>query len=297
MQLHMDRWLLAALLLSAVCCSAAADGDHVDAAANWFNTVNTTICSTTACPAGQYANPADAANPGCKPCMIGTYKAAAGATCCEKCKSPELTFNSSDAQLVLFGATGCGCLKGFYKNTTLPNVRCLPCPKDSVADFGATSCTACVAPNTPSTLRDTCVPPCPAGTMNWKDACTSCTSFPKPAANPTPGGICKPCDVGTNSTNGTTCDTCLTGYFNTGNATNAVCNTCAKDYYNPRFWPWRVQQQKRQAAASNWDGKWDNLWPVFCKPCPADTFSPVNNTQAKCCPTGKKYDAATNKCV
>lgn len=108
MQLHMDRWLLAALLLSAVCCSAVADGDHVDAAANWFNTVNTTICSTTACPAGQYANPADAANPGCKPCMIGTYKAAAGATCCEKCKSPELTFNSSDAQLVLFGATGCG---------------------------------------------------------------------------------------------------------------------------------------------------------------------------------------------
>jgi hypothetical protein len=137
------------------------------------------------------------------------------------------------------------------------------------------------------------VEPCPAGTMNWKGTCTNCTTiFPKPAANPDIGGICKLCNVGTNSTNGITCNSCLTGYSNTGNATNAVCNTCVENYYNPRWWQWRVQQQKRQASASNWDFS----WPVFCKPCPANTFSPGNNTQAKCCPAGQKYNDATNKC-
>jgi hypothetical protein len=49
-----------------------------------------------------------------------------------------------------------GCRKGTYKDTTQANIRCLPCDKNSVADWGATSCKACVAPQVPSTLGDKC---------------------------------------------------------------------------------------------------------------------------------------------
>jgi hypothetical protein len=101
--LHMDRWLMAALLLlSAICCSAADDGDNVEAA-NFIKPINTTVCTLNACPSGQFATSND-----CKPCFIGSYKAAAGLGCCQKCNWPEMTYNISDGQAALFGATGCG---------------------------------------------------------------------------------------------------------------------------------------------------------------------------------------------
>jgi hypothetical protein len=129
--------------------------------------------------------------------------------------------------------------------------------------------------------------------MNWKGTCIPCTSFSKPAANPTPGGVCKYCNVGTGTTAGITCDKCLTGYFNSGNATDAVCNTCAENYYNPKFWSWHQQQVKRSASPEHFYFN----WPVLCRPCPTNTFAPENNTNAKCCPAGKTYDQNTNRCV
>jgi hypothetical protein len=102
MQLHVDRWLLAALLLSAICCSAAEDVE----AATWWYKVDTTICTANACPAGQYAT---SANPVvCSPCLPGTFKAADGATCCQKCSHPLQTFNATDKTYTVLGATGCG---------------------------------------------------------------------------------------------------------------------------------------------------------------------------------------------
>ncbi|KAF6251676.1 hypothetical protein COO60DRAFT_1674801 [Scenedesmus sp. NREL 46B-D3] len=102
MQLRLACWLLAALLLSAICCSAADDSKGVDTAA-LFNRINTTICSNNACPAGQYATSADAAD--CKRCPPGSYKAADGAGCCEKCQLPSTV--TPDGTFAMLGATGC----------------------------------------------------------------------------------------------------------------------------------------------------------------------------------------------
>jgi hypothetical protein len=103
MQLQVDRWLLAALLLSAICCSAAED---VEAATYWWNRVDTAICTANACPAGQYAT---STNPVvCSPCLPGTFKATDGATCCQKCSHPLQTFNAADKTYAFSGATGCG---------------------------------------------------------------------------------------------------------------------------------------------------------------------------------------------
>lgn len=117
MQLHLDRWLLAALLLSAICCSAAADGDVE--AANFFNKINVTVCTDNVCPAGQYASPSGATFE-CKSCPIGSFKVAAGKGCCETCKLPELTFNVSNGELVLWGATGCGKCQRISTTSQLP---------------------------------------------------------------------------------------------------------------------------------------------------------------------------------
>jgi hypothetical protein len=106
MPLHLERCLLlAALLLSATCSTAAADGDDAEPA-HFFNKINTTVCTDNACPAGQYAAPTGSSVE-CKPCPVGSFKGADGKGCCEACKLPELTFNVSNGDFVVFGATGC----------------------------------------------------------------------------------------------------------------------------------------------------------------------------------------------
>jgi hypothetical protein len=154
-------------------------------------TLSTTGTNTCTCNAG-FANIGSGSNLVCSPCMNGGTSQAGDITC--TCVVPTNGYT---------GVTCTTCNVGYYTN----NHKCILCPAGQSSSGGTSSCV------------------CPANYVQSGSTCTACAN----------GGVsqqgatsCSDCNPGSF---GTTCQHCLTGYYNNSN-TCITCPTGLTNYKN-----------------------------------------------------------------
>ncbi len=304
------------------------------------------------CTACLYHTAPDATNSSCKPCSSAEIWDTALFTCsvCPSGQQPDPAFlECTDCPVGKAGTNGAcsACLPGQGQSLDRQTCKtckagtfstagaCIPCPVNlhSAAD-GATGCTRCPAGRHTEgqAVGAASCAACPTGTAKTADAyvCSACG----PGTNPTTpvASTCEVCEEGTQSTDGSPCDTCAVGsapnaagtdcvqcslsgqYAEPGfascqncdpgsqpNAAGTACLQCSPGFYSldgsaclPCQGELVAPDWGAVACAACPVGRLPHSENTACVNCPSGQFSPERGTACSFCPFGTQPVSATN---